>query len=123
MRVRKRVGLCPFQAPTGCDVGSLCITRKAPGQHEAAPGAGGSAGKPGFRDALAVERDVQALAFMLFVDAEADDSIDDLEKDQRRYGAINDRGDDAVDLSTNLTNVAFECPGRTTDRFDGEHAG
>lgn len=84
---------------------------------------GRDAGKRSLCDAFAVECDVQAFAFLLFVDAKADHGIDDFEKNKRCHGAINDCGNDSVDLSADLADISFEGAWRTTNCFGGEHAG
>src|SRR5207247_7188315 len=49
-------------------------------------------------DAFAVKTDIEALAFLLIGDTEADREIEDLENDEAPHAAEDERGHDRADL-------------------------
>src|SRR5262245_8642949 len=74
-------------------------------------------------DGLAVQREVETLAFHLIAHAQADEDVDDLEDDQRHDGVVDEDNDDAFELIEHLHCVAFNQAGRAAILLDREHAG
>src|SRR5271168_1463263 len=72
---------------------------------------------------LAVQRNVETLAFDVCGDAQTDGNVDDLEDDERDDDVINDDDGNALDLVEHLARIAFEQAGGPAILFDREHAG
>src|SRR5262249_60280420 len=69
-------------------------------------------------DGLAVQREVETLAFHLIAHAQADEDVDDLEDDQRHDRVVDKDNDDALGLIEHLHCVAFNKPGRPAVLLD-----
>ena len=74
-------------------------------------------------DAFAVQRQVEALAFVFFVDAQADHQVDDLEDRRRGDGAPKDGEEDALALNPQLAGISFQHAGGAADGLDRENPG
>src|SRR5580704_3382533 len=74
-------------------------------------------------DRLAVQREIEAVAFDFLADAKSDDEIDKLEDDQRHHDVVDEHDADADELIDDLAAIAFDQSGRAAVLVDGEDAG
>src|ERR1700688_1853278 len=72
---------------------------------------------------LAVQRQIEPVAFDLFTDAQTDHQIDELQDDQRDDHVVAKDDADADALIDDLPPIAFERAGRAAIFADGEYAG
>src|SRR5664280_3314413 len=70
-----------------------------------------------------MQREIETVAFHLFGDPQADDHVDDLEKDQRDDGIVDEHDADALELVEHLAGVALDQAGSAAIFVDGKHAG
>src|SRR5690348_10385732 len=71
---------------------------------------------------LAVQGDIEAFAFDIAADPQADHHVDDLEQDQGDHGVINDDDGDALELIDQRGGVALDQAGGAAVLLDREHA-
>src|SRR5690349_16018267 len=88
--------------------------------------------KPGsaFRDharcllnRLAVQGEIEAFALHLFLHAQADHDVDDLQDDERHHEVVDEHDADADALVDDLRGIALDQAGRAAVCLDREHAG
>src|SRR5208282_2027985 len=72
---------------------------------------------------FAVQRQIEAVALDLFLDAQAHDQIDRLEDDERDDGVIDQDDDDALRLVQHLEPIALDRARGAAVFLDGEDAG
>src|SRR5260370_16757336 len=70
-----------------------------------------------------MERHVEALAFDLLVDTQADDRLDRHEDNEAADGVISDDDPDADELIDDLPGIALDKAGRSAILVDGEDTG
>src|SRR3984957_11925296 len=72
---------------------------------------------------LAVQREIEAVAFDFFADAQADHQVNDLENDQCHDSVVGEDDADADALIDHLAPVAFDRARSAAVCVDGEYAG
>src|ERR1700728_4982537 len=72
---------------------------------------------------LAVQCEIETVAFDFFADAQSDHQVDDLENDQRHDSVVGEDDADADALIDHLAPIAFDRAGGSAICVDSEYAG